>query len=95
MHLVHLFLFLGGKYYRGSLEVVLKKYIKDLKPKLVKSRKDRVFITHSGMCDELIMMVKEEIEKLHHFDNIYITRAGSIISSHCGPNTLGVLFINN
>ena len=36
--------------------------------------------------------VKNYLVKLNHFENIEITRAGGVISSHCGPGTLGVLF---
>lgn len=84
-----------GKFYQGSLKRVLRQYVNDLKQPLMNARKDRVFITHSGMDEALIMMIKHEVEELNHFDEILITRAGSIISSHCGPNTLGILFIEN
>ena len=53
----------------------------------------RVFITHSGCEDEVIEAVKEELNSLGHFKEILVTRAGSVITSHCGPGTLGVLFI--
>ena len=44
-------------------------------------------------CDEeTINAVKEELLKLNYFEEILITRAGGVISSHCGPNALGVLF---
>ena len=37
--------------------------------------------------------VKKELEKLNVFKEVYITRAGSVVSSHCGPGTLGILYI--
>lgn len=83
----------SGKLYRGSLKRVLKQYVNELKPLLINAQKERVFITHSGIDEELINLVKIEVESLNYFDEILITRAGSIISSHCGPNTLGILFI--
>ena len=52
----------------------------------------RVFITHSGCDTEIIDMVKAKVEALGVFEEILITQAGGVISSHCGPNTLGVLF---
>ena len=54
-----------------------------------KAKKDRVFITHSGCDQELIAKVREKLEALNRFDEILVTRAGSVISSHCGPGTLG------
>ena len=42
---------------------------------------------------EVIDGVKEYLESLNYFDEILITRAGGVISSHCGPGTLGVLFV--
>ena len=38
-------------------------------------------------------MVRELVKKYQSFDEILVTRAGCTISSHCGPNTLGVLFM--
>jgi fatty acid-binding protein DegV len=56
-------------------------------------RDDRIFITHSGISQQRIDLVYGEIAKMNYFKNIHITRAGCTISAHCGPNTLGVLFM--
>ena len=40
-----------------------------------------------------IEQIKMELEELHYFENIHVTRAGGVISSHCGPGTLGVLYV--
>lgn len=82
-----------GKKYRGRMRHVLTEYVADMKDDLLDSRPDRVFITHSGCDEEIIAAIKDQLEELHHFSEILITRAGSVISSHCGPGTLGVLFI--
>ena len=84
-----------GKFYRGKIDKTLDKYVADLTPLLLNARRERVFITHSGMDEKIINSVKKRIESLNYFNEVYVTRAGSIISSHCGPNTLGVLFIEN
>ena len=60
---------------------------------LRKARVDRVFITHSGCDEEIILAVKAQLESLEHFEEILVTRAGSVITSHCGPGTLGVLYV--
>lgn len=83
----------AGKKYRGRMDKVICDYVNDLKPALKKAYPDRVFITHSGCEEEIVDVVKTQLEELHHFKEILITRAGSVISSHCGPGTLGVLFI--
>lgn len=82
-----------GKKYRGKMGHVIEKYVKDLEEELVQAKNDRVFITHSGCREEIIQAIKKYLEELNVFKEILITRAGSVISSHCGPGTLGVLFI--
>lgn len=80
------------KKYRGKLDSVLLKYAKDLEPELMEADPYMVFITHSGVSDEEILPVKEYLESLHIFERIEVTRAGGVVSSHCGPGTLGVLY---
>lgn len=82
-----------GKKYRGSLDKVLKHYTLDKLKDRTDLKLDRVFITHSGISEERIEIVRKTIEEVADFKEIFITRAGSTISSHCGPNTLGVLFM--
>jgi DegV family protein with EDD domain len=84
---------IASKKYRGSIDSAILKYVADLEEELAKAKKDRVFITHSGCDKELIDKVREKLEALNRFDEILVTRAGSVISSHCGPGTLGVLFM--
>lgn len=82
-----------GKKYRGKMHSVILSYVKDMEEDLKSARKDRVFITHSGCDEEVIEAVRTYLMELHVFDEILVTRAGGVISSHCGPGTLGVLFI--
>lgn len=82
-----------SKKYRGSLDRVLEEYVADRLSGREDIVQDRIFITHSGISEERIAIVKAAIEKHMKFDEIYITRAGCTISSHCGPNTLGILFV--
>ncbi len=84
-----------SKKYRGKMTRVLPEYVEDMKEELMNARTERVFITHSGCEEETIQQVKTILEGLGRFEEILITRAGSVISSHCGPGTLGVLFIAN
>ena len=82
-----------GKKYRGSFDKCVCEYITDK----IGNRSDlelrRVFITHSGVPEETVQKAVETVQKLQTFDEICITRAGCTVSSHCGPGTLGVLYI--
>ena len=83
----------ASKKYRGKMNHVIITYVKELAEELLKAKPDRVFITHSGCDAELVESVREYLESLHVFGEILETRAGGVISSHCGPGTLGVLYI--
>ncbi len=80
--------------YRGRARKFVMDYVKDMENDFPDAKPERVFITHSGCDPEILTMVREYMEGLGHFNEILETRAGSVISSHCGPGTLGVLFIS-
>ena len=82
------------KKYRGKMESVILSYATDMEEDLRNAKTDRVFITHSGCSEEIIQSVYSYLEGLNIFKEIIVTRAGSVISSHCGYGTLGVLFIS-
>lgn len=82
------------KKYRGKLAAVIMSYVKDMEDELKNARNDRVFITHSGCDREIVEGVKEYLRELGIFNEILETRAGGVVSSHCGPGTLWVLFIS-
>ncbi len=52
----------------------------------------RVFVTHTG-CIEDAEYLAEELKALAEIENVHITTAGATIASHCGPNTIGILYI--
>ena len=81
-----------GKKFTGKMEVALNKYFDSLKPEIANADPARVFITHSGCSEKIIQSVYDKLSELNYFDEILITQAGGVISSHCGPNTLGVLY---
>ena len=82
----------AGKKYRGNQDKVILKYVQDMEMQLRQADPHRIFITHSGCEEAVIRSVEEYLKGLHHFEEILITRAGGVISSHCGRGTLGVLF---
>lgn len=83
-----------GKKYMGKLAPSLMKYVDDQLKDRTDLVLDRVFITHSGMDDHSIVeKIANRIRELQPFQEIIETSASCTISSHCGPNTLGVLFM--
>ena len=82
-----------GQKYRGKMHKVVGEYVQDQTAEMRKARKNHVFITHSGCDQKMIDAALEQVKALDYFDEIHIPRAGGVISSHCGPGTLGVLYI--
>ena len=82
------------KKYRGSIDSVYKQYIRErLASK--KIRPNHVFITNSGeISPEIIRQLDGLVEELVPGCEIHHATAGCTVSSHCGPKTLGVLFVN-
>ncbi len=80
----------GGKY-RGPYAKVLIEYVHDVLSQPDINTK-RVFITHTKCDEALVKSVIEEVKNTLAFEEVYETTAGCVITSHCGPNTLGVLF---
>lgn len=81
-----------GKKYRGNMEKVAEQYVRDRLEGRTDIKTDRIFVTHSPSDRELVEFVKAEIPKYMKFDEIIETDAGCTVSSHCGPNTIGILF---
>lgn len=82
-----------GKKYKGRMNVCIKQYVDDLCAMYPKYDKTRCFITHSTADPELVAAAKEKVKELFDFKEVLESVAGSIVTSHCGRNTLGVLFI--
>ncbi len=83
-----------SKKYRGNIDRVILDYVTDR----LKDRNDivydRIFITHTKCNPETIRLVRDRVTKLcPNFNEIIETTAGCTVTSHCGPNTLGVLFV--
>ena len=83
-----------SKKYRGAFDKVVLEYVTDK----LRGRTDldytRIFITHTTASPECVKKVEDKINELANgFKEILITNAGSTVTSHCGPNTLGILFV--
>ncbi len=82
------------KKYRGTFEKVVLEYVTDKLSGRTDLDYTRIFITHTTASPECIRKVNDKINELAPgFREILITNAGSTITSHCGPNTLGILFV--
>ncbi|MBQ2667385.1 MAG: DegV family protein [Clostridia bacterium] len=81
-----------GKKYRGKVDLCFEQYARERLEGRDDLRKHRVFVTHSGCKPETVARVKEIVAG-YGFEEVLETRAGCTISNHCGPNTLGVLFL--
>lgn len=81
-----------AKKYRGKQSAVLVKYVQNMENALKSADPSHIFITHSGCDESVIKEISGYLENLHYFKRIHVTRAGGVISSHCGPGTLGVLY---
>jgi DegV family protein with EDD domain len=86
---------IAKKKYKGSMERCIKSYIEELKEEYPSYDKTRCFITHSSADKELVDHAKKLVAENFHFNQVIETVAGSIVTSHCGQGTLGVLFIYN
>lgn len=81
-----------GKKYRGNMKTCLVDYVKDrlAEPDTVDPR--RVFITDSGVSDEIRQLVEDTVLSVVPFEEVIHSQAGCTVSCHCGPGTLGILF---
>jgi DegV family protein with EDD domain len=82
-----------AKKYRGKFLSVLQTYITDRIGDGSDIDPERVFITHAGCDEEIYQQCVDQVKALSIFKEVLVTRAGCTVSSHCGRNTLGVLFI--
>ena len=81
-----------GRKYRGDMEKTILAYVHGRLDGRDDIDTDRIFVTHSGVPEEILCKVVDTVKALHPFREVLITRAGCTISSHCGPACLGVLF---
>jgi len=85
-----------GKKYRGNFNKIILQYVEDS----LAGRDDidlkRIFVTYPPtMAPELISQIVEKVKSLKSFDEVICSEAGCVISTHCGPTCVGVLFYRN
>ncbi len=78
----------------GSRKKALDSMLLDFKKKLPNIDLHRVFITHT-YCPEDADYLRDELLKLAPIEEVCLSTANATVGSHCGPNTIGILFITN
>ena len=83
------------KKYRGAFAKVLPEYVKDRLADRQDISYDRIFVTHTYCNEETVSTVKNAVSQYGTFAEVLETTAGCTVSCHCGPDTLGILFIRS
>lgn len=81
------------KKYRGNYAKCLASYVKDRLHDRDDLDRGNLFVTRTPVSDDCLNAVKDAVAEYADFENIYWTEAGCTVSCHCGPGTLGVLFV--
>lgn len=84
---------ISAKKYLGKMEKVIEKYCKDVLAENQNPDKKYAFVTYTTATEEMANIAKSALQTAG-FETIYETTAGATITSHCGENTLGILFLN-
>lgn len=82
-----------GRKYRGAYEKVLRQYAHDRLHGREDIDRERAFITWSTCPQPALDAVRAACREEGHFEELLETQAGCTVCNHCGPNTLGVLFV--
>ena len=82
-----------SKKYRGKYHKCLADYVKERLADRDDIRRDVLFVTTTGVAEEEYAAVMAAVAEHGHFETVYETTAGCTVSCHCGPGTLGVLFV--
>lgn len=84
---------ISGSKYRGKMNKVIDTYVIEKMPEIVNKGCDMAIVAYTGDLEEACLSIKDNIINEHVFDNVLLLKAGSVIASHCGPNTFGLFYI--
>lgn len=82
-----------GKKYRGNYSKCLSTYVKERLEGRTDLDSSRIFITFTSVSDDALTQVRQAVSTYGNFESVLESVAGSTISCHCGPGTLGILFV--
>ena len=81
------------KKYRGAYDRCIQQYVTERIQGRADLRRDRMFITHAAAEPDTLSIARQAVAENGRFEHVYETSAGCTVTCHCGPHTLGVLFI--
>jgi len=84
-----------GKKYMGKVHKILDKYIEDTLEEFNKPDKSLCFVTYSSATPEMLEITHNTLKEKNIFKKVIETTAGCTVSTHCGPNTLGIIYYND
>lgn len=84
-----------AKKYRGEYKACVEQYVRDRLSDTASLDPRRIFITHTECPQEVLDLAIQTVKECFHFDEVLVTMAGCTVTTHCGKNTLGVLFFRN
>ena len=82
-----------SKKYRGKYGKCLASYVQERLEGREDIRRDVIFVTMTSVADDEYTAVMDAVKQYGNFETVYETLAGCTVSCHCGPGTLGVLFV--
>lgn len=82
-----------GKKYRGKIESVFKEYVRDRLADIDNIELDRIFVTSTCGDNPVVNEICELVKSIADFKEVLVTQAGCTIAAHCGPGTLGILYM--
>ena len=85
---------IAGKKYRGNYKHVVENYCHDVLDEFNTPDHKRAFVTYTTATEDVISVAVESLRSAG-FEQVFITRAGGTITSHCGENCLGILYLND
>lgn len=85
---------ISGKKYRGNFSHVVKNYCQDVLDEFNNPDLSLAFVTYTTAEPEIVETAKNALID-RGFKKVLVTRAGGTITSHCGEDCLGILYIND
>ncbi len=82
-----------AKKYRGKIQAVYRQYARDVMKNVEQMDRRRIVVAHSGIPQEEIDILKNEVTLAGMFDEVIVARAGCTITSHCGPGTAAIMYL--
>ncbi len=81
------------KKYRGSFESAVRQYVRERLEGREDIRPALAFVTHPAAPESVVRAALDTAAQYGSFDQVIETHAGCTVSCHCGPHTLGILFV--